>query len=165
MTQNCFKLICRSSSTEIFNRDGLLPLYFNIEIPEPFARETIPQASIIVSWTWKLQFTSNSISRSRTGLWMRWSTSLFKCSLSHQVDNVLHLAVSLLYCHCVSTLQFSHGFSTTCIFYNTMCIGAYQIRLQAPFTLEQFICKAHLHMHRQKNPATFTNAQCSRPHY
>ena len=37
MTQNCFKLICRSSSIEIFNRDGLLPLYFNIELPEPFA--------------------------------------------------------------------------------------------------------------------------------
>ena len=62
MTQNCFKLICRSSATEIFNRDGLLPLYFSIELPEPFAREEIPQASIIVSRTWKLRFTSNSIS-------------------------------------------------------------------------------------------------------
>ena len=57
MTQNCYKLICRSSSTEIFNRDGLLPLYFNIELPELFAREKIPQASIIVSRTWKLRFT------------------------------------------------------------------------------------------------------------
>ena len=51
-----------------FNRDGLLPLYFNIGLPEPFALETIPQVSIIVSRTWKLRFTSNSISGSGTRL-------------------------------------------------------------------------------------------------
>ena len=68
MIQNCFKLICRSSSTEFFNRDGLMPLYFNVEVPEPFARGKIPQVSMTVSRTWKLRFTSNSISRSGTGL-------------------------------------------------------------------------------------------------
>ena len=68
MTQNCFKLICRSSSTEMFNKVGLLLLYFSIELPEPFARDKMPQASIIVSRTWKLRFTSNSIFRSGTGL-------------------------------------------------------------------------------------------------
>ena len=79
MTQNCSKLICRSSSTEIFNRDRLLTLYFNIEFPEPFAREEIPQASIIVSRTWKLTFTS--ISRSSTGLWVaNLRISSIKCS-------------------------------------------------------------------------------------
>ena len=33
-----------------------------------------------------------------------------------------------------------------------MRIGAYRIRLRAPFPLGQFICKACLHMHRQKIP-------------
>ena len=51
MTQNCIKLICWSNSTEIFNKDGLLLLYFNIELPAPFAREKMPQASISVSQT------------------------------------------------------------------------------------------------------------------
>ena len=55
MKLNYFKLICRSSSTEIFNRDGLLPLYFNSELPELFTLEKIPQASIIVNQTWKIE--------------------------------------------------------------------------------------------------------------
>ena len=58
MTQNCFKLICRSSSTELLNRDGLPLLYFSTELPEPFAWGKIPHPSIIVSRTCKLRFTS-----------------------------------------------------------------------------------------------------------
>ena len=61
-------MISLSNWTEITDRDGPLLLYFNRELPEPFSREKIPHASIIVSQTWKLRFTSNSISRSGTGL-------------------------------------------------------------------------------------------------
>ena len=68
MKQNCLNWFVDQSSTEIFNRDGLLSLYFNIALPESFAPEKIPQAGIIVSRTWKLRFTSNSISRSGTRL-------------------------------------------------------------------------------------------------
>ena len=68
MTNNNLWMIVLLSWTEITDRDGLLRLYFNIELPEPFSREKIPQASIIVRWTWKLRFTSNSVSRSGTVL-------------------------------------------------------------------------------------------------
>ena len=68
MTNNHLRMISLSNWTEITDRDGPLLLYFNRELPEPFSREKIPHASIIVSRTWKLRFTSNSISRSGTGL-------------------------------------------------------------------------------------------------
>ena len=53
---------------DLFNRNGLLLLYFKRKLPEPFSREKMPKASIIVSLTWKLRFISNSISRSGSGL-------------------------------------------------------------------------------------------------
>ena len=57
MTQNGVKLILWHSE-EISTRDGFVQLYFNSQLPEPFAWEKIPQASITVSRTWKLSFTS-----------------------------------------------------------------------------------------------------------
>ena len=44
---------------KISNRNGLLLFYFKRKLPEPFPREKIPKASIIVSLAWKLRFTSN----------------------------------------------------------------------------------------------------------
>ena len=67
MIQRCLKMIYLSRGTEITNRNGLLLLYLR-KLPELFPRDKIPKASIIVSLTWKLRFTSNSISRSGSGL-------------------------------------------------------------------------------------------------
>ena len=61
-------MIYLSRGTEITNRNRLLLLYFKRKHSEPFPREKIPKASIIVSLIWKMRFTSNSISRSGSGL-------------------------------------------------------------------------------------------------
>ena len=66
--QKCLIMICRSSSANIFNREWILPLNDNSELPGKFYWEKIPLASIIVSRTWKLRFTSKRISRYRSGL-------------------------------------------------------------------------------------------------
>ena len=68
MAKKCLIMICRSSSAKICNREWILPLNDDSELPGKFYREQIPLASIIVSRTWKLKFTSKRISRYGPGL-------------------------------------------------------------------------------------------------
>ena len=62
MAKKCLIMICRSSSVKIYNREWIMPLNDKSELPGKFYREKIPLASIIVSRTWKLRFTSKRIS-------------------------------------------------------------------------------------------------------
>ena len=61
-------MILRSSSAKNCNREWILPLNDNSKLPGKFYRGKIPLASIIVSRTWKLRFTSKRISRYGYGL-------------------------------------------------------------------------------------------------
>ena len=85
MTNNHLRMISLSNWTEITDRDGPLRLYFNTELPEPFSREKIPQASIILSRTWKLRFTSNSIVNLNFKVWKLRFTSNNIVNLNFQV--------------------------------------------------------------------------------
>ena len=87
MINNHLKMTSLSSWTEMTDKDRLMPLYFNGDLPEPLPREKIPQASIIVSRTWKLRFTSYSISRFGIRL------VFYLCSRPAQVWK--HLTVSI----------------------------------------------------------------------
>ena len=98
MTNNHLRMISLSNWTEITDRDGPLQLYFNRELPEPFSREKIPQASIVVSRTWKLRFTSNSISRSWTGLKWTPAVECWHCRCHTDSEGMLMILTFALTC-------------------------------------------------------------------
>ena len=108
MTQKYLKLICRSSSIEVFNRDGLLLLYFNIELPEPFAREKRPVLLWAGPGNWGLPPTVRDRTRLRWATVALWATCLNK---------VLHLKVSSPWIQHSSTFAFS---STTPAHFNVI---------------------------------------------
>ena len=73
MTQNCLKKDLVISATEVFNRDGIRLLYFNSELPKPFACRKNTKGQYYCE-----PDLETSISRSGTGLSFRkWDIFVF----------------------------------------------------------------------------------------